>query len=155
MNKLKNFDLLPNSTHYKNVRSNVSRSEWDIIRKEVYKESDHVCKWCGDTGFNQGKRHAVEAHEIFEFNEATQTQKLVDIVALCPRCHTTQHIGLAQIRNQTGPMLIHFAKVTLLGSDTVAMLYAQAIERYQRLSRISSWKLDLSYLQRFKKVNLQ
>lgn len=149
MKKLENFDLLPPSTHYKNVRSNVSRSEWDRIRKQVYAEAGHKCEWCGDTGFNQGARHALEAHEIFEFDEETQTQKLVDIVGLCPNCHLTQHIGLAQIKGWTIKIVRHFMKVTMLDDVKVTMRYEQAIQRCDKLSKISPWKLDLTYLEKF------
>lgn len=149
-NKLETFDLLPQSTHYSNVRSNVTKSEWDKIRKQVYAESDYKCKWCGDTGFNQGRNHAVEAHEIFEFDEETQIQKLVDVVALCPRCHSTQHIGLANIRGTLDDVFKHFVKVARKTNLEAIVIFEKTTQRFNRLNKISNWKLDLKYLERFK-----
>jgi hypothetical protein len=149
MDKLKTFDLLPQSTHYSNVRSNVTRSQWDKIRKEVYAESDHKCKWCRDTGFNQGRKHAVEAHELFHFDESTQTQTLTEIVALCPRCHSTQHIGLANIRGTIEDVFKHFMKVTRKTSVEAILILDKTTERFKVLNQIKEWKLDLTYLKKF------
>ena len=70
------LDLIPQSAFYKNVRSEVSKSEWDKIRKEVYKKAGYICEICG-------KKDRLDAHEIFEYDEINNIQKLIGLVALC------------------------------------------------------------------------
>jgi 5-methylcytosine-specific restriction endonuclease McrA len=47
------IELVPKTAWYTNVRSNVSKKEWDRIRKKSYQNAGHVCEICGDTGLNQ------------------------------------------------------------------------------------------------------
>ena len=39
-------DLIPNTTWFNNVRSCVSRSSWDKLRKQVYERVDYKCECC-------------------------------------------------------------------------------------------------------------
>ena len=68
--KLKS-EIVPTSCWYSNVRSNVSKKEWDFLRKKSYESAGHVCEICGDTGKNQGFNHNVECHEIWEYDDNT------------------------------------------------------------------------------------
>ena len=56
-------------------------------------EAGHVCEICGDSGLNQGRKHAVEAHEIWTYDDANCVQTLERIHILCPRCHQVKHLG--------------------------------------------------------------
>ena len=66
------IELVPQTSWYTNVRSNVSKEQWDVIRKKCYAQANNVCEICGDTGKNQGYKHNVECHEIWEYNELTR-----------------------------------------------------------------------------------
>ena len=90
------IELVPQSSFYSNVRSNVTKSEWDIIRKKCYKESNYKCEICDDVG----PKHPVECHEIWEYDDENLIQKLTGFISLCPKCHSVKHIGLAQIQGR-------------------------------------------------------
>ena len=104
-------ELVPATAWYKNVRSEVSKEEWDHIRKKCYKKAKHKCEVCSDTGKNQGYRHNVECHEIWEYDDKYHTQTLIGFIALCPRCHKVKHPGLAQINGELDIVFEQLMKV--------------------------------------------
>ena len=59
------IELIPKTCHYSNVRTTVSKQEWDKIRFISYAVADNKCEICGDVGTNQGYKHNVECHEIW------------------------------------------------------------------------------------------
>lgn len=88
-------ELIPMTSWYSNVRSNVTSKQWDIIRKDTYKKANYKCEICG----GKGMTHSVECHEIWDYDEKTKLQKLVRFIALCPNCHKVKHIGLHGVEN--------------------------------------------------------
>lgn len=105
------IELVPATSFYNNVRSEVSKSVWDKIRKKQYSIANHVCQICGDTGKNQGYRHAVECHEVWQYNDETLIQELKGFIALCPRCHKVKHPGLAELRGEKEIVVSQLMKV--------------------------------------------
>jgi hypothetical protein len=94
------IELVPKSCWYSNVRSNVRTSEWDVIRKKCYENANNKCEICSSTGLEQGYNYSVECHEIWKYNDDNHLQILIGVIALCPYCHKTKHVGLAQIKNE-------------------------------------------------------
>lgn len=86
-------DLLPRSAWGKNLRSMLPRPAWDRLRRWAYARAGGVCEHCGQTGHEQGRRHALEAHEVWTVCEDEQTVTLRGIVALCPLDHAVAHLG--------------------------------------------------------------
>jgi len=139
------IELIPKSSHFKNVRSEVSKGEWDRIRKKVYKEADYRCEICN----GKGPKWPVECHEIFEYNTEEKIQKLIRLIALCPSCHEVKHIGLAGIKGRYNIAKKHLCKVNGW-SDSDSEHYIQhCFEEWSRLSKID-WKLDLTNLDNYK-----
>ena len=87
------IELVPTGTWGANLRSMLTKSQWDKLRKHCYAEAGHVCEICGDSGLNQGRKHAVEAHEVWTYDDANCVQNLERIIVLCPRCHQVKHMG--------------------------------------------------------------
>lgn len=81
----------PQPLHGVNPRSMMSESDWDKVRKETYEKFNHKCAICGDTGLNQGFPHAVECHEIWDYDFDKCIQYFEGLVALCPICHKVIH----------------------------------------------------------------
>ncbi|PPH67643.1 hypothetical protein C5C45_08725 [Rathayibacter rathayi] len=57
-----------------------------------------LCEICGDQSHGPfGKVQHPDCHEIwrFEMRDGVVTQVLAGLIALCKRCHNTQHIGRA------------------------------------------------------------
>ena len=57
-------ELVPSTSWYSNVRSNVTRRVWDKIRKDVYRNADYQCEVC-----HKVRKRRIECHEIWESDE--------------------------------------------------------------------------------------
>ena len=55
------IELVPQTAWYSNVRSNVTKSEWDVLRKACYKAAGYKCEVCS----GKGPKHPVECHEMW------------------------------------------------------------------------------------------
>src|SRR5260221_10581904 len=86
-------ELIPSTCHFSNVRTSVKAKEWDKIRFISYAAADNKCEICSETGKEQGYKHNVECHEIWEYDDVNHVQKLIGLISLCPTCHHVKHIG--------------------------------------------------------------
>lgn len=138
-------DLVPKTGWYSNLRSELATHEWDLIRHTAYKLAGNKCEICGESGFAQGKSHAVECHERWTYDNTTLTQTLAGVQALCPNCHTATHMGLANIRGQSQEATVHLATVNGWSAhetnEHVQNAFADWIERSEK-----KWRLDMSWL---------
>lgn len=139
------IELVPSSCWYSNVRSNVTTSEWNKIRKKAYIDANHVCEICGSNGKLQGRRHAVECHEVWDYNELTFVQTLVRMTALCPSCHQTKHAGLANINGKTEQVIRHLMKINQMNRKEAVRYFDAAFVLWGFRSRFN-WTLDISIL---------
>ncbi len=135
------IELVPSSSWFDNVRSALSKSEWDNLKKIVYKKANYVCEICGGVG----DKHPVECHEIWEYNDKKLTQKLSGMIALCPDCHMVKHIGLAQIQGKYSKALNHFKKINKV-SEKKANLYISECFILWNSRSSKKWTLDISHL---------
>jgi hypothetical protein len=138
------IELVPKTAWYTNVRSNVSKAEWDVIRRKSYKLANYKCEVCNDVGPN----HPVECHEIWDYNDETKTQTLTGLIALCPNCHKVKHPGLAEMRGEQNIVLEQLQKVNGMSIDEALMFLADAFEVWRERSQ-HEWKLDISYLEEY------
>lgn len=142
------IELVPKTSWYNNVRSKVSSDEWDIIRKKSYNIANHVCEICGDNGINQGFSHPVECHEVWEFDDTHNIQKLIGFISLCPLCHKVKHIGLAQVNNQLDIAKNHLMKVNSIGKRTATIYIEQSFNIWKERNK-NNWLVDVNYIQKF------
>lgn len=85
MKKIKlTIELIPRTCFGSNVRTLFKQKYWDILRKASYEKAGHVCEICGASGKDQGYRHNVECHEIWDYSDKRRIQKLLGLVSLCP-----------------------------------------------------------------------
>lgn len=138
-------DLIPSSSYYNNVRSNVSVSDWDVIRKKCYAKANHKCEVCGMTGLEQGFKHKVECHEIWEFDDQNRTQTLTGFVSLCPMCHKVKHFGLAQLNGEEEMVLKHMMKVNDMRLMEANEIIIQAFVVWKGRSDIQ-WSVNIDYI---------
>jgi len=144
------IELVPRSCFYKNVRSNVTREEWDAIRFMVYENAGFKCEICGkESGMDACRVKDLEAHEVFEYKDGIQ--KLVRLEALCSACHGVKHIGRLQMISQWRykKAIEHFAKINRLTHNEIVVCLHEAQETWLKRSNIE-WELDISYLNKFK-----
>lgn len=135
-------ELVPRTSWFVNVRSHVSKGEWERLKKLTFGRAGHRCEICG----GRGPKWPVECHEVFAYDDARHVQKLVRLVALCPGCHEVKHFGLAGVRGRRREALAHLARVNGW-SQADAELYLEAcFETWHRRS-CHEWTLDLTHLE--------
>lgn len=136
-------DLVPSSCWFTNVRYCVEPSDWDIIRKKVYSRINYTCECCFRNCIKE--KIPIEAHERWDYDYSTHTQKLVRLIGLCKQCHLVTHIGFARISGKEQEALEHLKKVRGFNleelKEHVDIAYAMWIERNQYL-----WEMDLSII---------
>lgn len=134
-------DLVPVGSWCDNVRSAVPAKVWKSISRAVYDRAGNRCSIC----CGQGRQHAVEAHERWEFEIETGVQRLVDIVALCPSCHRATHIGLADKLGLGQGARAQLRRVNRWSSAQVEAHIADAFTVWHERSK-RSWIVDISFL---------
>jgi hypothetical protein len=86
-------ELVPTGTWGANLRSLLPPSGWNRLRRWAYEQAEHKCEICEQDGFSQNRKHAVEAHELWSYDDVRHIQTLEGIQALCPLCHCVKHLG--------------------------------------------------------------
>ena len=136
-------DLVPKSCWFTNVRYCVNSDDWNIIRKQVYSRTRYTCECCLINCFQE--KIPIEAHERWEYDYLTRTQKLVRLVGLCKPCHQVTHFGFAISNGKEVEAFEHFKKVrnfsTEQAKEHIDIAYAIWNERNQY-----EWDLDLSLI---------
>jgi 5-methylcytosine-specific restriction endonuclease McrA len=135
------LDLVPASCFFTNVRAFVSKKQWDTIRFKVYSKAYDTCEICGGIG----PAHAVECHEIFEYNDSELIQKLTGMIALCPNCHNTKHFGLSELQGKRVKILKHFMKVNKVNKTDAEKYISEQFIIWAKRSKYR-WALDISLL---------
>lgn len=138
------IELIPQSSWYSNVRSILTKTQWDAVRKMVAAEAGNVCEICG----GKGKKHPVECHEIWDYNDDTLVQKLIGLIALCPKCHNVKHFGFAQIIGKTDEAIKHLMKINGITKTAVDKHVEESFAEFTERSK-KQWTLDISILEKF------
>lgn len=136
------LELIPRPTWGINLRSALKRSQWDRLRRAQFKVAGNVCEICG----GRGRRHPVEGHEIWEFDENSHVQKLVGIIALCPPCHEVKHFGLAQSRGRGKAAIRHLTTVNQWTQQQALAHIDAAFAKWAERST-QPWMVDMSWLE--------
>lgn len=137
------IELVPQTCWYSNVRSNVTKKEWDRLRKLSYQAAGHKCEICKGVG----PKHPVECHEIWQYENGIQ--KLEKLISLCPSCHEVKHIGRSQIVGKGEKALKHLSKVNNISIEEANEYIKEASIIWNKRSQ-QEWELDISYLDSLK-----
>ena len=140
------IELVPQSSWCDNVRSQVSRSDWDRLRKLVYAEYHHRCGICNAKG-------RLAAHEIWDYNDETAQQTLTGMIALCDLCHHIKHLGLAEILASQGKLnlkrlIAHYCHVNHCSVHDFIEHREAAFEQWNRRSA-HPWNVNIAALERY------
>lgn len=138
------IELVPNGCWYTNVRSNVTKRQWDTIRKDIYQKAGYLCEICGGIG----SRHPVECHEIWSYDIPTRIQKLEKLEALCPLCHEVKHFGFASERGFRLRALRRFSKINDISLEEAEEIIHVVLQQWQERSLLD-WTLDISLLKKY------
>lgn len=135
------IELVPESSWYSNVRSQVSKEIWDVIRRACYKKAGYKCEICN----GKGPKWPVECHEIWEYDDVKHIQVLKGFIALCPACHSVKHIGYAQISGNYQQAIDQLKKVNNI-SDKEADEHVEKCFEIWRKRGEHEWKVDTSLI---------
>lgn len=136
------IELVPSTCWYTNVRSNVSRRDWEKCKQFVKQRSGDRCEICG----GRGSRWPVECHEIWDYDDERSIQTLVGLIALCPRCHEVKHIGRASVVGTLDRALVHLARVNEWPMLKARKAYDIALQIWEIRSQYQ-WELDITFLE--------
>lgn len=139
------IELIPSTCHYSNVRTTVKPIEWDKIRFISYAAAGNICELCGETGKNQGYKHNVECHEIWEYDDVNHIQRLAGLISLCPTCHQVKHIGRAIAIGKEKEAHAQLRKVNNWSTEQVLEHIEESFLVYKERSK-HEWTLDLTIL---------
>lgn len=138
-----NFELVPDGCWNYNLRSVLSKAQWDMIRKKAYARANGKCAICG------AAVSRLEAHERWEYDAENGVQKLVGIIAVCRPCHEVIHIGRTSLCGREREASEHFMKVNGATYAEYRKALGEANLRHARLNAVPEWRLDLSFLKSF------
>ena len=137
------FELVPDSCWYSNLRTLLSKKQWDFLRVDAKERANGKCMICGR------KTNRLEAHERWSYDIENGVQKLEDILAVCHDCHAVIHIGRTQLVGDIERAEKHFMKVNECSYSEYRKELGLANELHAKRNLVPEWKLDLSYLKRF------
>lgn len=135
-------ELVPQSQWGFNLRSELRPRDWDKVRKATYAAAGYKCELCGGVG----RKHPVECHEIWSYNDANHVQSLMGLIALCPSCHEVKHFGLAVKNGNEARARKHLGKVNGWTPAQVEAHLQQSFQTWRDRSK-SEWGLDLTWIQ--------
>ena len=138
-----NFELVPDGCWYSNLRTILSKKQWEFLKVDAKERSQGKCMICGR------KTNRLEAHERWSYDKEKGVQKLEDIVAVCHDCHSVIHIGFTQLKGNIKRAEEHFMKVNDCSYAEYRKALGQANERHKELNKVSEWALDITYLKRY------
>jgi hypothetical protein len=138
-----NFELVPDSCWYSNLRSLLPPGGWDVVRKKAYARAGGKCMVCG------APTTRLEAHEQWTYDEKNKVQKLANIIAVCRPCHEVIHIGRTQLMGREREASEHFMKVNNCTYAEYRKALGEATEVHRRRNQVDEWQLDISKLKDF------
>lgn len=132
------IQLVPSTAFGQNIRTILTKKQWNYIRNFVYGKYYNLCSICGadDKG--------LEAHENWLYEKGTQ--KLTDIVAVCRACHQVHHFGLSELQGKRKQTLAHLIKINNLSKKEAEKYIEKSFQEWAERSKIK-WKLDIKYLE--------
>ena len=136
------IELVPSTCWFTNLRSELSTSQWDKLRKATYRKANYRCEICG----GKGDKHPVECHEIWDYDDENHIQALKGLIALCPACHQVKHIGLAKLRGKGEEAANHLKKVNGWNERQTQQYILEAFQTWNQRSQYQ-WQLDLTWLE--------
>jgi hypothetical protein len=132
----------------------LGRSWWDKTRREIYKSTDNHCLACGDAKMEvKGSNKWLEAHEMYSINYKRGRMKLIEVVPLCPYCHSYIHEGRLRSLLELGEIPHNKFAAIIQHGDAILQEAGLRRESYEvrdhELSLIKSarwedWRLELN-----------
>jgi hypothetical protein len=138
------IEIVPISSHYNNLRSILKKYQWAKLRKIVIPPLNNKCCICGGKSPNR----QLDLHEVWEYNNQTQIQKLVTLQGLCIYCHEVKHYYLANIKGNYNRARNRLMRINQW-NDEICNLYEEYIHSEFLKRNEIEWKLDISLIDKY------
>ena len=141
MKDILTIELVPRTSWFNNVRSNVDPKIWEKLKKVTARKAKYRCQICGGCG----DEWPVECHEIWDYDDATHIQKLLGLIALCPDCHKVKHLGHTSIIGDLSGSVQHLAAVNNWSLSEAENYISEQFKIWSERSK-HEWTLDINFL---------
>ncbi len=138
-----NFELVPSGCWKYNLRTILTKKQWDYISRDVRGSANGRCSICNS------ETKKLEAHEVWEYDEENAVIILKDVIAVCPDCHSVIHIGRTSLKGDVIRAEDHYMKVNNCSYVEMRKQLGIANEINVRRNLISDWKMDISWLKKY------
>jgi hypothetical protein len=135
-------ELVPKTSWYGDLHELLDDETWERIGSEVTGRAGGRCEICGGQG---PKNRPLECHELWRYDDRVRVQTLVRILALCPDCHTVQHMGFANLHGGGTRARAHLARVNGWSLARTDAHIAEAFRVWARRNK-GPWICDLEGL---------
>jgi hypothetical protein len=136
--------MVPRTCFFSNLRSNLSKKDWEKLRQWSIQRVNSRCEICGSTNYGR----SLECHEIWEYVEESRAQVLRGLTALCRECHRAKHMALAREMGWEEAAIRHLMKINHWTHAKVQVYLMEAFDIFEARSQVD-WKLDISWLEPF------
>lgn len=129
------IELLPKGAWGNDLSKTLPKKEWDKLREFCYNRFNNECVICGR------KDEKLHAHEVWTFDNENKTQTLVDIIALCPKCHGVKHFRNSERLGYGDNAKKHFMKINNCSELDFANHYLEAQLKFEESNEIYRWNI--------------
>jgi len=129
------IDMLPKGAWNNDLSKTLQKKDWDKIRKICYKRANGVCEICGE------KTLDLNAHEIWSFDIAKREQKLLNIVAICNKCHGVIHFRNSVRKGYGEKAKEHFMSVNNCTENDFLNSLLIAKNKYEDRNSVYRWHI--------------
>ena len=140
--------LVPEPLWYLNLRSFLSKEQWDTLKKFTYEQSGYRCIICGCKGI----KWPVECDEKWSYNDNNCSKPAIvhfeGLQSICPGCHQVHHFGKARVDGNND---ISMARLIVLNGwssiQKAQETVDKAFEEWTIRSSIDKWLFNLDVLE--------
>ncbi len=137
-------EMVPRTCFFSNLRSNLSKKDWEKLRQWSIQKAEFRCEICGSDNYGR----SLECHEIWEYAEESHIQYLRGLTALCRECHRAKHMALAREMGWEEAAIRHLMRINHWTRAKVDEYLLEAFDLFEARSQVS-WQLDISWLTDF------
>jgi hypothetical protein len=139
--KLLTVELVPETSCFSNIQFEISKDEWEKIKKITFTKAGRNCQICGDYCPNS----SLICHENWQYDDTNHIQILDEFIALCPTCQKVKQKEVACIKRLDN---FPYQQLARVNRWTIKKTKQYVDEQYQTWKKRSQheWELDISWL---------
>jgi hypothetical protein len=135
------IELVPESSHFKNLRSELTTTQWSKLRKKYLPENGK-CEICGGVSPGRG----LDLHEVWSYtilDKEYGIQRLERLEGLCMYCHEVKHYYLANLRGFGERARNRLKKINKLSYNEV-LEYENKVHTLFLIRSKIKWSIDFN-----------